>query len=628
MAPQWRQTASGDRDHSDSFLGLSGPSGQNEADDPQNEAATLTMKGKVALCAGLMASDGLSVFGNLNEMPLQQALGTPVHLVTLPGALSASAALVLMPLMGRCADGGSRPQHRKRPVTLAAFGVAVLGLCLTMSATLLSGGTFTEGKGNRTAVARSFSFESDSDDVMHEVTNSTSGQVYNSILELPLPAKLSMAGFVFMDLGFDVTNSAVKTLMLTHSEPADHVSLLVTGVVMAALGGCTSSVSGLIDLGGVLPNLSPICSQATLQLAILLVLSVLSCTCSILTASRRSSPPRFPDDPLTAHDGQQKRKKEEDEKEEGGEEEKDMPSMRFSREVSENVFAADSTPHGEAIMSMSAQLEASFRGLSISTTLAHSHILQSLRTDEEKTPLLQGNSDYNVIPGDVEGTTNGNFRNNRKFKLLVLWMVAFFSGSCIFTFNVTLADYVGKIIYGGSPHADPNSMEFLLYQEGLHKAALCIVIVNIAFVTSALCQNKILAAIGPKTEYLGLTVVLMLLLLIMRQTSSLWAVYVTAAVMGLNRSAFFTVPFVLATRLCCHQPALTGHSSPAQPDKDNGSLFGTTMALMTSAVPSAYLVINAIIGPLVDATGDPSAPMLMAIVCSLLAALTVCCYKS
>ena len=52
------------------------------------------------------------------------------------------------------------------------------------------------------------------------------------------------------------------------------------------------------------------------------------------------------------------------------------------------------------------------------------------------------------------------------------------------------------------------------------------------------------------------------------------------------------------------------------------------MALVTCALPCGYLVVCSIIGPLIDVTGDPSAPMLMSVVCSLLAATAAVCYKS
>ena len=73
-------------------------------------------------------------------------------------------------------------------------------------------------------------------------------------LGLPVAALLAMAGIVVTDMATDLTNSVVKTCMLTHSLPADHASLLVTGVFMSALGGCVTSVSGLVHFSSLLPG--------------------------------------------------------------------------------------------------------------------------------------------------------------------------------------------------------------------------------------------------------------------------------------------------------------------------------------------------------------------------------------
>ena len=85
-------------------------------------------------------------------------------------------------------------------------------------------------------------------------TDPTGVPTRSQALGLPVAALLAMAGIVVSDLAFDLTNSAVKTCMLTHSLPADHASLLVTGVFMSALGGCVTSVSGLVQFSSFLPG--------------------------------------------------------------------------------------------------------------------------------------------------------------------------------------------------------------------------------------------------------------------------------------------------------------------------------------------------------------------------------------
>ena len=52
------------------------------------------------------------------------------------------------------------------------------------------------------------------------------------------------------------------------------------------------------------------------------------------------------------------------------------------------------------------------------------------------------------------------------------------------------------------------------------------------------------------------------------------------------------------------------------------------MALVTAAISCAYLVTSCVIGPLVDVTGDASAPLLIGVAGCLLAAVTTVFYRS
>lgn len=626
-----------------------------EAKGTQHEAGTLTLARKVALCAGLMASESMVVFSNLNEMPLQQALGTPVYLLTLPGVVAAITALVLVPVMGWIADGGSQPYQRKKPVSLAAFCMGFLGMSFNLSAAILAASKSplhspatnwsSSTEDPVTNASKLFSaltplplngsylltgfnaFGTEPDDVSDLAsitTQITVSPAAHGFSDLPLPAVLSMMGFIVMDLAFDLTNSAVKALMLTHSSPADHVSLLVTGVVIAALGGCSTSVSGLVDLGSVFPGIDPVFSQAIAQLATLITLSVLCCTCSLLTASRTSPPAHFPSGPSDVEGGHQEKARQS-----SGDwmEDMDMTSELIPREGTENALFPDKTSD-EAFMHNSTQLEHSFRRLTASVTKSQSLSAQPHNLTNEHTRLRPDSSGYDAIVDD-EATetpaTASRTPSSLKIKLFTLYLAGFFSASNIFIFYITIADFVGKVIYGGNPQAQAGSEDYSLYQQGMRTAALCVLFLNVAYMISALCQNRVLALIGPKTEYVAVNLLVLTLLMVMRQTASLWAVFVTSAVMGLSRAALYTVPFVLATQLCCQQPQTEAQRAKR---KKSSFHFGSVMALMTSSLPSALLVANAIIGPLVDATGDPSSPMLIGMVFSLLAVITVSCYKA
>ncbi|XP_076462082.1 uncharacterized protein LOC143294593 [Babylonia areolata] len=661
-------------------------------------AGTLTLKRKVALSAGLMASEAMAVFSTLNTMPLLQALGCPTYLLTLPGVLSAACGLAFVPLVGWLADRGLTPQSRKKPTTVAAFCVGLLGLCLNLSAAVLSAwdaqpSTTTANSVNISDRASS-SNGSDSSNYNSSLLNnnnnnnqsvfsgvvdtyfptSNESQVPSGVAEesgglssvsamvshmmgVPFPVLVSMAGFVFTDFAFDLSNSAVKALMLTHSAPADHVSLLVIGVFLGALGGCTTSLFGLVDLGALLPDVNPICSQAVVQLSILILQTIACCTCSLLsTPSLSQVIPQH----LTTGQFLLEPNCDEEEEEEEGEEDGEGgrlgdggrtlgeswrgSSLKLRTDPAENVFFATMTP-AEALMTNSTQVERSFMHLSMSTSLSQSHHLHTLHPNHPENdklrPSLHDAPRYDAIPEQSEAAAAGRggsgVASGVRVKLLVVWLVVFFTGCGIFVFTVTLADVLGKAVYKGDPEAEAGSAEYWLYQQGVRTASLCFLILNVAYVAAALLQNKVLAAINPKTEYVLVSLCFMALLWLSRYTASLYAIVACSAVAGLSRTAMYTVPFILATQLCQAPPAENlspeegqGRQQTAGGEESGGpgSSFGSTMALVTSALPMAYLVTSSVIGPLVDATGDPSAPLVMGTVCLGMSALAICCYRS
>ncbi|XP_076462530.1 uncharacterized protein LOC143294897 [Babylonia areolata] len=507
MAPHSPHTAVGEESeaisNSQASSGLT--AGHNEAAGVRNEAGgTLTLKRKLAMCAGLVLSDALGVFSNLNEMPVQQALGTPVSLVTVPGAVSGFMALVLVPLIGWIADGGACPHHRKKPITIATFCVGAIGLCLNLSGAVLAILKNAPTQNNTTTAAtfsmkdrvtgfsdlhQTFSLQNRQNlsglgepsglvlggilevmtTTMPEEAASASATdspqaVGSSVLNLPLPAVLSMAGFMLMDLSFDVTSSSVKALMLSHSAPTDHVSLLSIGVFMAAVGGCFTSVSGLLDLGGLFPDVDPICSQAAVQMASLFLLAILCCACSVLSAPRVTEADVNHDDHHHYHSIADPGHLENDKQSAGGGGGgggggTEDGGVAVSVEMPDNVFFTSMTP-GEALMSNSVQLEQTFGGLSLSRTLSQSYSMHTATADEEKTHLIPASTTGlfdDVLPRHQETGSSkpakGGFLGNQRFQLFILWLAAFLTGCSIFTYNAVIADYMGKVIYGGNPQA-------------------------------------------------------------------------------------------------------------------------------------------------------------------------------
>ncbi|KAK7493857.1 hypothetical protein BaRGS_00014998 [Batillaria attramentaria] len=131
--------------------------------------------------------------------------------------------------------------------------------------------------------------------------------------------------------------------------------------------------------------------------------------------------------------------------------------------------------------------------------------------------------------------------------------------------------------------------------------------------------DRFLVSAGPKTELLVFSTVQVGLLAALRLTDEQYVFYVTSAVYGVFRSMMYTIPFMLANEMCQEEAkSLTGAGKVK---------VGTTMALVTSMMPLAYVVVCSMAGPLMDATGDPGAPMFYGAACTVMGAAVFVFYQ-
>ncbi|KAK7485302.1 hypothetical protein BaRGS_00023401 [Batillaria attramentaria] len=212
-------------------------------------------------------------------------------------------------------------------------------------------------------------------------------------------------------------------------------------------------------------------------------------------------------------------------------------------------------------------------------------------------------------------------KTKMRWNLFIICLAAFFTGGSMFLFITCVTDYVGKVLYGGDPEADPESEEYELYGQGLRTGSLGMLILNLAYVAFSLVHRRVLSFLGPKKEYLLVSAFVIGLLLSLQLTDDMAVYYVTSGVMGLNRAVLYTIPFMLANQQC-HQD----ETSQLEHGHGHGRV-GSTMALVTCALPCAFLVVCAIAGPLIDATGDPGAPMILSIGFCAVASFTFVFYK-
>ncbi|XP_059151796.1 uncharacterized protein LOC131938014 [Physella acuta] len=97
--------------------------------------------------------------------------------------------------------------------------------------------------------------------------------------------------------------------------------------------------------------------------------------------------------------------------------------------------------------------------------------------------------------------------------------------------------------------------------------------------------------------------------LLCAMTAQLWAFYLTAIWTGFFRMAVVTLPFVLANQFAL--------------DQGGEKNTGVALACVASMLPGGFLVCSALLGPLIDVTGNPATPIYYTAATALLGGVTI-----
>lgn len=198
----------------------------------------------------------------------------PLNLVSVTSLVSGPTATLLIPLIGWISDRGATPHTRKAVAVLGTAAIRLVGIATVILANLLMMTTHTgsaptttnhtvgSGTGNFTTTSRDWDVTAtDKENTTTLVDWASTGSSVNdvSVSELaatgsqldviPLVAWLSMLGFVLIDIGVDSNSAAVKIYAVASASRSQQTSVLVTGVLLAALGGMATASTGMIDLG-------------------------------------------------------------------------------------------------------------------------------------------------------------------------------------------------------------------------------------------------------------------------------------------------------------------------------------------------------------------------------------------
>ncbi|XP_076469824.1 uncharacterized protein LOC143300160 isoform X2 [Babylonia areolata] len=383
-------------------------------------------------------------------------------------------------------------------------------------------------------------------------------------LAIPLAGVLAILGFAFIDMGNDLNNSSQKSFVLGCTRPAQHVSLLVVGVQMSALGGCVTALLGVTDLPAILAQdtvLDTVPGRALLQCGIFICLTVLCVLTTLLSAPSPSPHPHHKaalSDVTSPKHPSYGTIEEEDPETAGQRAESTSQLLVESETLPVADDALQGSSHHDDLCGHPCRLQPgrpAFSRLDLSVSDYHlasscesrmssdtarllesgsvherrsrhlSRTLHGASTEQEirRAKMFASNSivyyaieDHGSVSVERDSERGGcdpehaaelspsrgggRWCSRSSRRLALICISMFFMCGAWQSFNVCITDYLGKVIYHGDPDADPDSQSYAAYQQGMLTGSSGVLLLNGIYVVVNFLQKKVLTVAEEKTS--------------------------------------------------------------------------------------------------------------------------------
>lgn len=526
-----------------------------------------------------------------------QTLGVPIKFSSLPGTVAAAFGIVLIPTLGFIMDKWATSRPAKAKILILTTSLQLTGTFLIFignTVKLLYHDNQTPSNTtwwnvtipNNTDWTNSSVFTSIGTTLAEVDFTGTSPTINLSAIlttrfdgiATDLPAEkesiqyfaiLAMVGYAMIDCGYDSSNCFLKTFALSSSPPEDHSNIIVRSILISSMGGCLVAVLGSVGLGDLL-------TVGTLHDSNAAQCAFLSALCFILLIVGLTT----------------------------------TLTTGFCCINETHSLESDTEQPVVETKDEKSQLIVSSNSLHKSTSEA----------DEKDPRLFFASGGYKFQnPPVIDHADLTEHKGivgfvHRQKKQIILNIATFFLMGALYSYEVYVVNFVGEGIYNGDPNAKVTSQEYQDYLKGIEIGSSGILIIYGMYIVGCLCQEVLLRKIGWKLEMIIACSGFVAVNVTCAILSTLWAYYVTSAWTGLYRVVVATVPFILA-----NQFALEQH------DEQN---TGVAIAVVASMLPCGFTVCSALMGPLIDLTGNPATPVYYTAVSASLGLMTILFLKS
>ncbi|XP_064627821.1 solute carrier family 45 member 4-like [Lineus longissimus] len=220
--------------------------------------------------------------------------------------------------------------------------------------------------------------------------------------------------------------------------------------------------------------------------------------------------------------------------------------------------------------------------------------------------------DYGAVPDrPTEKAKNSNEHGNSRTSFLtyaksiiclpkcVAWVCVsnFFLWMSIVTWALYFTDFVGQAVYHGSPSAPDGSVESNLYNDGVRLGSIALAMYAATSSIYSLFIERLVGRFGTRVVYMIGPVASIIGAVIIASVRIVPVVLVFSPTIGITYATLFTLPYIVTTKY--HEQGMFNDAA----GKSSRGL-GTDVALVTSMLFLAQIVISLCMGAMIHATGS------------------------
>lgn len=509
--------------------------------------------------------------------PILLQIGIDHKHMTMAWGLSPLIGFFMSPLLGSVSDRCKLSWGRRRPIiTLLSFGI-VLGLILVpygkdFGILLGDGGhkniTTIVNDNNRSSIESS----------NHVVNLITSREVTRGVWDFKYAVILTIIGMVLLDLNADTCQTPARTYLLDMCTSKDQPRALTTFTLMAGIGGTIGYAIGGIDwdstqigtfLGGNIPTVFGL-------------VTIIFIVCYLVTVTTfREIPLKLIEKdemlrPLSPEVIKMEMRKQND-------------TLFYIKETTilELKMAENETTEG-------VELQDYTNGISPPST--DPQLTQTNGTVESAEPRDDG-------PVTLKEYLKSIFVMPPSLRILSLTNLLCWMGHV--TYCLYFTDFVGETVFHGDPTAPPLSEQAELYNAGVRFGCFGMSIYAFSCSVYSMAANRLFRLFGIKTVYITGIAYYGIGMLILAIWPTKWGVLLFSTSAGILYGTLFTVPYILVANYHAKNcfRLRDGETVPLKQQRG----LGTDVAIISSVVFIAQLVVALSVGPLITWLGTTAA---------------------